>query len=739
MNGLIATIYIVSTGSAGAIIWICFVNNRKPSLIELSGIGLVISTISIAILNLLYRALHTGVAIASLVFVLLSIAYLIFSDLQIHDIDTESTVSFLFSISIFGVFISGYLSALSSYFYPLFVTFVILSAFNGFKSKTSDYFALFASSAILIIGVMVTKYLQVVNESLNPSWRWVSNDAIYDTSQSVGVGRYGLAENIFSAGNQNKGYLLVYSWSGDFANITRIPHLEIATISFAVVALLGICCCTIAICKSLKIPNFVAYLICGSVLFQSSFPESNLGGEYLKINNMITLLWLIGFLHIIVISKIHTSKRLVFATYAIPPIIMMGKFHFGVLAVIILVAATDLYDRDKTSLWSFKSMNLLHVGASLCSLFISFLAFKLLIDFPNRWPNRFPFDPQFLRWSIILFLFRFLGIRLSNFVNWLNLRRIINYLTLFSLCFYVFSSGANNSIYFISGSLAVASFGMFTVLYKSRDYSIKDHLLMYLAAPTMAAAISFIAFADYTISYFGFLSSPTSGFRFDIYTKYLYLVQPILISCMVIFIYLCLAVSSKFNHVSMRKGFGKLLVLTIFASNLGFFLFLPFRPILLNHIYDANEYQIFPVDSRIVEGLVFVRSNTHHDSIIASNRLCNAEIGSRNETPGWPAGTLPACGNINFLSPVSALSERRQLMEAPVFNNTIGPYLDTDSVFRYRLIQRFFTTPSIEDFEILRSYSVTLLFIDKTLPWSEELNHYGEVIFENTSALVISI
>jgi hypothetical protein len=736
-HGSVATLYIVFTGAAGALFWLRFVNPQQTSLVELAGIGLVISTIVIALLNLLYRTVFSGFPVSTIAFTMFSCFLFFLVYPRFKSVRPASNGVNELDISVSGALVTGYLSALSTYMYPIFLAFIIISLVNW---KSKDFIVnkrLLASSAILAIGVLATKYVQNASSQMNPSWRWISSDTIFDTSQSVGVGRFGILDNVFSAGQQNKGYLLTYSWSGEFANLTRIPHIEVTTISFAVVALLGICFCAIGICGRLGIPKWAAYMVCGSILAQSSFPESNLGGEYLKINNMLTLLWLIGYLCLLVAAKQQQSKALSVATYLLPPIIMFGKFHFGVLALITVFTATDLFHIKKDP-FRIKSVNWSHVIGSLSALFLSFLMFKLLIEFPNRWPNRFPFDSFFLKWAVVLFFFRFFGIRFINFAGWFNIRRIINTLMIFSLFAYVFSNGANNTIYFVSGSLAIASFGIFAVLYKNDEFKFRKLGPLSISVTAISAIVSFISYADYSISYFGFLTSPTSGIKKALYTQHSYLVQPILIAGMTLSIMFCIRFFRQLGNFSKRKLFSGFLVLSIFGSNLGFFLFLPIRPVLLNQKYDANEYQIFPVDSEVVEGLNYIRKNTSYDSIIASNRLCRAEIGANNETPDWPPGISPTCGNINFLSPVSAISERRQLMEAPAFNNTLGPILDPDSAIRYKLIIQFFNNPSEKDIAVLRTYSVTHLFIDKSLPWNTAVERYGNVIFENDSSIVIA-
>ncbi len=738
-NAIVATIYIVATFTAGAIVWLQISYSRIPSLIELLGMGLVVSTISIALLNLLYRTVFSGAPVATLIFIFLVAIF------QIRYFSRRNMTCFIRSdsyqleISFMGVMASGYLSALSTYFFPLFITFVFISIFSKLSRRNNGNVSLFVSVATLLTGLLITKHLQRITNQIHPSWRWISNDAIYDTSQSVGVGRYGLIDNVFSVGQQNRGYLLVYSWSGDFANLTSIPHLEIATISFAVVALIGICCCSFAICKLLEIPKFVTYMICGSILFQSSFPEANLGGEYLKINNMITLLWLIGFLTLLIESKLRLNKLLVYVTYLVPTIIMFGKFHFGVLALIIVLLATNPVSYDRNSPFRIESFNWSHVFGSISAIALFILSYKMFIEFPNRQSSRLTFDIQFLRWSIILFFFRFIGFRIGNFQDVFNFRRIINALMIFSLMFYVFSSGANNSIYFISGSLAVASFGIFTVLINDQNRELDKHLFIQISVTAFSIIASFIAYADYTSSYWNYLANPTFTLKYALYTNYSFLVQPVLLVLMFLLIVFSLVCFAQIGFNSISKQVKRLMVLAIFGSNLGFFLFLPFRPLVLNEKYNANEYQIFPVNSEIVDGLSFVRSATPTDAIVASNRLCNAPIGPESQTPGWPAGSLVTCGNVNFLSPVSALSERRQLLEAPVFNNTIGPYMDEDTVSRYELVIRFFNNPSVEDLITLKSYSVSVLFVDKSLFWNESIESFGSVVFENSSSVVILI
>ena len=735
-ESVIATAYMIATSVPGALIW-CSLKSTTSSLEELTGMGMALGSIAVALINVVYRSFSYGMPIATLILCIFAIGLCCVKKSDKTILDKSQYRMSIYHAQFIAVCVLGYISAISNYVFPYFIASIV----GLILSRVTKRYRIAHTSiyiAIMSIGWCATNLNKSFNKQNFPFWRWIGNDAIYDTSYSVGIGRFGIRESILYSNHSSKGYLLTYSWAGEFANVTHLNQISITTVSFVVLGLFGIGFVALTIGKHLLQSLLAAQLSVALIFCQASFPESLLLGEYLKLNNTISILWLLCLIYIVIVVNVSGIRNPLIIISVLIPVVMYGKFHFGIVAILFstyLVDFKTLYDELKR----FELANLFKQTAFVVlPLIFSIALFYKLINFPNRWPYSFKFDSWIVSNAVLLLVFRFAGLRSSELASLKRYVRTSNLIVVLSLAYYLYSMGANNTIYIVSAAVIISTFPLASIV----DIAIKKLIPTKKLIPYGICSFSFIAAflisRDHAMNYWNYLKPGASSLKRSLYVDYQYLIMPMTF----VFVFFCLLFLFTLKNVrtSLTKSrFAPLAILIVISMNFGIFMSIPLKSVILNSQYDAGIKQSFPIDDEIMEAGEFIRDNTSRLSIVASNRICNAELPDSMETPGWPAGTMPECGNLNFLTSISAISERRQFLEAPVFENTIGPFLTTESLQRYKILLRVFTVPNDDDITYLKNSGVNVLFLDRSIKFSPQIYEYGRLLFQNQTVTVFAI
>lgn len=736
-DSIISTLYMAITSFAGAIIWPVIANRKQVSIEELVAMGMFLGSASIALINIIYRYFSLRAPVASLAICVLALGAYCFKTIPrvvIVDLNLKTTI---WNTQLLFCCVLGYLSTLSNYIFPYFFASTIAYALYRITQKI-EFFQLPIYLIAMTAGWFITNFNKNINMQNYPYWSWVGNDAIYDTSYSVGIGRFGIRDNILYSSHSSKGYLLTYSWAGEFANVTRINQLSISTVSFAVFGLLGIGFIALAIGKFLYKSILAAQLSVILIFCQALFPEPFLLGEYLKLNNTISLMWLLCLVYTILLaSKSSVNKPLLLITIIIP-IVAYGKFHFGIVAILF---SSYLFD-FRLCFLNLKQLRFVDLIKQSMVVLLPVLAtvivFYFLINFPNRWPYSFNFDFWILSNVALLFSFRFIGLRLNVASELNSYNRTSNIIVILSLAYYLYSMGANNSIYLVSAAVVISAFALAGVIQQVYEKFERLDKYFVLMISSLISVTSFMVSRDHAMNYWRYLKFPSMDFKQDVFVNHQYLVMPLIFICFGILLSF-LASSRRFRKFLREAGLLPITVISIFSMNFGFFMAIPMKSLILNSKYEAGIQQNFPIDAEIQEAGQFIRDNTSRLSIVASNRICIAELPLSMKTPGWPPGTMPECGNLNFLTSISAISERRQFLEAPAFENTIGPFLPPDAFERYKTLLAVFLSPNSSNINSLQKSGVNILLLDRELEYSPYIFNFGNIIFENQKITLLSI
>ena len=631
----------------------------------------------------------------------------------------------------------GYISAISNYVFPYFIASIIALTISRL-TKRYGKFQILLYVTTMSIGWCVAN----INKSLNgqnfPFWRWISNDAIYDTAYSAGIGRFGIEDNILYSNHSSKGYLLTYSWAGEFANVTHIHQLSISTVSFAVFGLLGIGFAALAIGRIILNSFSAAYLSVALIFCQALFPEPFLLGEYLKLNNTISILWLLCLAYTVLCAKAIEIRNPVITLCILIPVVTYGKFHFGIVAILFSTYLFDIrsfYTELKQSNFANLYKQIVLVGLPAI---ISIVVFYKLINFPNRWPYSFKFDSWIVSNAVLLLIFRFIGLRSNHLIALKRYVRTSNLVVLLSVSYYLYSMGANNTIYIVSGAVILSTFPLASIVDTAIEKLNHTEKIIIYGICSFSFLVSFLISRDHAMNFWNYLKPGSSSLKRSLYVDYQYLIMPLTL-VFGVFCLLFLFTLKNFRNLITKTRLAPLAILVVISMNFGMFISIPLKSIILNSQYDAGIKQTFPIDEEIVKAGEFIRDNTSRLSIVASNRICNAELPDSMETPGWPPGSMPECGSLNFLTSISAISERRQFLEAPAFENTIGPFLSSDSLRRYKLLLEVFNNPNSSSVNLLKESGVTILLLDRDLGYSPNIFDFGKVLFQNQKITVISV
>ena len=699
--------------------------------------GMALGSIAVALINIVYRSFSYGMPIATLILFTLAIG--LFCVKKSHKVvfDESHVRTSIFHAQFIVACVLGYISAISNYVFPYFIASIIALIISQLAKRYRNA-QILLYVATMSIGWCITNMNKSLNGQNFPFWRWISNDAIYDTSYSVGIGRFGIRDNILYSNHSSKGYLLTYSWAGEFANVTHIHQLSISTVSFAVFGLLGIGFVAISIAKFLLQSVLASHLSVALIFCQASFPEPFLLGEYLKLNNTISILWLLCLVYTIICVKAVEIRSSVIALCVLIPVVTYGKFHFGIVAILF---STYLFD-FRSSYTELKQVKFASLYKQIVIMglpaIISIVIFFKLINFPNRWPYSFKFDSWIVSNAVLLVLFRFIGLRSRGVADLKRYVRTSNLIVLSSLSYYLYSMGANNSIYIVSAAVILSTFPLASIVDTAIEKLNHIEKIIIYGICSFSFLAAFLISRDHTKNFWNYLKPGALSLKRSLYVDYQYLIMPLIF----IFVFLCLLFLFTLKNVRTlftKSRFAPLAILVIISMNFGIFMSIPLKSVILNSQYDAGIKQSFPIDDEIVEAGEFIRDNTSRLSIVASNRICNAALPDSMATPGWPPGSMPECGNLNFLTSISAISERRQFLEAPAFENTIGPFLSSDSLLRYKLLLEVFNNPNSSSVNLLKESGVTILLIDRDLGYSSNIFDFGKVLFQNQKITVISV
>jgi hypothetical protein len=727
---------MIATSIPGAIIW-RYLKSTASSPEELTGMGMALGSIFVALINIVYRTFSYGMPVATFILCFFALGLSRSKNNRKKRINEKQFRISVDSAQFIASCVLGYISAISNYVFPYFIASIIAVTISRLTKRYGKVQILLYVT-IMSIGWCVAN----INKSLNgqnfPFWRWISNDAIYDTAYSVGIGRFGIEDNILYSNHSSKGYLLTYSWAGEFANVTHIHQLSISTVSFAVFGLLGIGFAALAIGKILLQSLLASHLSVALIFCQALFPEPFLLGEYLKLNNTISILWLLCLVYTILCVKAIEIRSPVIILCILIPVVAYGKFHFGIVAILFstyLFDTRSFYTELKQSKYANIYKQIVLVGLPAI---ISIVVFYKLINFPNRWPYSFKFDSWIVSNAVLLLIFRFAGFRSSHLIALKRYVRTSNLVVLLSVSYYLYSMGANNTIYIVSGAVILSTFPLASIVDTTIEKLNHAEKIIIYGISSFSFLAAFLISRDHAMNFWNYLKPEASSLKRSLYVDYQYLIMP-LTFVFVVFCLLFLFTLKNFRTLFTKSRFVPLAILVVISMNFGMFISIPLKSIILNSQYDGGMKQSFPIDDEIVEAGEFIRDNTSRLSIVASNRICNAELPNSMETPGWPPGSMPECGSLNFLTSISAVSERRQFLEAPAFENTIGPLLTTESFQRYEILLRVFTSPNDDDIKYLKNSGVNVLFLDRSIKFSPQIYKHGRLLFQNQTITIIAI
>jgi hypothetical protein len=747
-DALLPTILLVANVLAGGFIWSRISLVADKSLIELLGGGIAIGTIVPAAMTLFLRQLGLFVVPSIIVFpiVTFGLAYFISRNSKgrevspsVNDFKMGALIICLAAISTLGwtpkvlPFCIMFGLCLSLYYY---------FARNSYALERNIDFWRISIALILITSFSVfiqALYAELLYKS-NALWDWVGVDQIYDESISWSTQLFAFRDNPILLGTRLFGYHLTNVIAGELSALANSSPFIVTSGTMVLIAIIGALSIVYSLSYRLFKSKTTAIIALFLLVVQATLPEPWTLSEAFRIQNVLGLTWFL-FLVTCIYDWIRSElKHGLVVVFLVSVAVTLGKAQFIVLLIAVVLVLNFLQLLTRTQVPFIGKLRLLPV--IMIPVFIIIYEYVLLIPdgtttivSPTQlWPFMGP--------ALILICTRFLMLRRSvefgdQFAHHLHL--FANFTTVIAISMYVFLKGSNGSNYLIAPALAISAVAVSGIVKHSlSQFDVKKSSVV-LTLAFLGGAL--VAFGYYVLS-IHFIRTGDGGVLNRI-AKWIiaenqYLL-PLLSVMFVSFVCSILFIRTVDLHprslVQIMKYLTSIFILVAVGTNSGFFLGQSFRHVIPREVYDAGPVGASVLSSDREVALSWLRENSDQMDIVATNAICNELT-----TPNGPTPLIQShgCYVRNIHAWVSALSQRRVLIEAPIFG-TIAYTMPPMASERYNASLNFANLKSSEAFGFLREHGVSWFVIDKDNTLLRDWLPLAQIRFENNTVAVLEL
>ena len=570
----------------------------------------------------------------------------------------------------------------------IFIGLFMLLNVNSLRPKSKPVaIRSFVAKLVSSAGISVSVFKIFGFQSIR--WSWSDADLLWDESMAWASQQHFLVENPFYVGEPFHIYQLANLWAGDYSRVLSLGTFEFLSGSGIVIGLLVVLFVAQDLYSILSNERSWFFPIVLVLCAQASFPDDWVLVEALRVPNLLGLGWAIGGTLFYISWIQQRQKALFWLLIAIGISVALTKSPYAI-NLALFIAGHQLTTRIA------KNSNVRGTGGVILVAFFGLTA--ILASYVLGGP-RSTVDLSLGLASIILGLnllfFRCFG----GFAGLDDSGQSRNFAqaTVFSTwCVVMIYVVANNdggfhlmSLQFAICSVSVAAHARRSVLGSTRGLTLRACLPIALIGSVMGVSYWIVRIP--ILRRGGLLAT-----LFESYSPLLYTIV-VIGTCGLLF-----------HQMRGRVKFLSAYVLAALSINFGLYFSHGFRQQIESSLHRVPIRLTSPVNSDQLRIGEWLRKNTPQDSIVASNNICLAgEVGQ--VTPSREGD----CKRRNRESWLSALSHRRQLIEAPLWSQ-VGERLSADQRARYRLIESFSDMDLQSFFPDLRSEGTDFFVLDKT-------------------------
>ena len=727
------SILLLSNILSGSYLYVLLSKKVEFTQIELFGVGIGLGTLSPAILNYCARLFRVSFDSTALLFP--SLMILIFAlrrykkrdDLPNILPSKSSDFVLILSTPIFAL--AAWTDSLAPFcVYLIFASIVLIFSENSaLKRDRSTRTNQYLPFLIIPLGTLFSAF-GFVNTNPLPIWRsLVGVDVAFDEATSFGISKYGMFDNALLAGQRSHGHVLTHAWAGDFAALIDLPPFMVTASAGLIVGVLGISAMVYAISIRLFREENAARLALVLIFLQASMPEEYLFLDTMRMAHAISIMWLILFCFLIE-SIFERKIRIPFALLAVLIFATsFSKIHWGLLAVVIVGLHALIELLLVKSIWPVVTM--LFMAATF------FLTYNYSHPESYGFPISFNYSKNFVFEIVGLLALRFF--LFAGVLARLSFRKdLVTAVTImvFGLVAHLVLAGEYASYYWISIALLYASIFSGKLLSDAFLLQQKFGVARYFTYFFSICIASYGCYRFFADNYYLILIN-ASSLRSWFVVSYPELIQLSVAIMAIGFGFLLLTLtSSGFRSPRFLKNLLSIALTTIFFVNIGFWMVQIQRINILESHYDIQLTSDFIISDTQLEIGSWLEANTEHNSILATNFLCDVTIGVG--VP-FPQHKKDECFNRNTLTWLASIGHRRVLIESPVY---AGSYIGTTMQIKdYNSSVRFGRDMNSFSGGYLVARGVDYFIFDKATSKIHGLRDFGSVLYENLDYSIFAL
>lgn len=552
-------------------------------------------------------------------------------------------------------------------------------------------------------------------------------DTAWDEALAFSTAKYGTHDSIMLAGQRQGQHFLTNAWAGDFAAFTHTPpYMMSITIGF-IVGVIGISAIAYTISFNLFENTNAARLSIFLIFVQASMPEEYFFLNTIRMAHAVSLMWLYIFWVLLIEIYNHGSRFSSVIITLLAFAITMAKVHWGLIAtIVILILSMFEYLKQK------KTKLIFYAGIVT---FVFLLTLKFAYPSGQGFPLSIHYSTSYLYEIIGLVGLRYVFL-LRYFSNAEHrLERLIGFFSIaIAIFLHALLNGERSSDYLISHAFIWSSIFLgrqFEICLTSHKWKTKFWLPVFAMISGLGYWVCYYYFVK---NYYMILiqaKTPVSWFV----VKYPELI-PLFASCIIAFLLLCsmLIIPTRRKRSSLANTAYISFLFTAIALNCGIWFAQSQKVGIIESHYDVQLHSDLVLSNEQFEVSNWIRNNTNPNEIIASNFLCDVNVGYGDP---FSASHDDDCLNRNTLSWLGSNGHRRVLIESPLYAASwIGSHIQT---LDYNMSVGYGRTQSTDILNYLKGRGVDFFVFDKEVSRRHGINKFEHVIFQNESYAVVGL
>ena len=722
----------------GAWLWQQITNRTGYEFTELIGIGIALGTIVPATINFVVRMVgvsgfSTAWIFPVLIFFWKSVMSRTKSVRQYPAIKlpAPSTMLWIVILPWFGLLAWG------MYVMPICLVGVVLSlAFQTTRIKKvlrgSMTRQLSLASFLYLVAIIMNIFAEKISKKSPIRSSIYGVDTVIDESQSWGIAKYGLIDNVMFSGERTYQHVLTHAWAGDITSFVNGPGFMASGVLGFWIGLVGLSFLIFATSRRIGADTAGAICAVGVYFLTASMPEEiTFVGP--RMANSISMLWLL----LLVVSSLElrkTKNKLVYLYLLVLVILVsIGKMHWGAYFAVGFFAVAVI-ECNQYSLFK-------RVGIGVVPFIVFAMTYRFIIGNAGSDHPTTPADSLQIGVGLLPLIASFILLRIFTVFKFIRKSEnddqhiLIVFLsgTFILLPIIWVTSGGFLSAYWFFPILLLSSifFGPYLPEILNNLGSVKIIWTIGIVSLILGTA----SMLSYLYANFRFIDAKRSDlFSFFIvkYPDTLTLIVAGFLTVLLLFIFSRMA-RRPTPHKAI-KSICSIWVVVGISISIGVFAIQTQRNPILAKIYGDSVAKVDVITKTHLSVAQWINKNTSKDSLIATNYFCTdlasefTNISTRSDLDCFTRNSLPW---------LSAFGHRKIYIEAPLFVG--GLNINKLQSERYMDSISFASLQDEGSYKNLIQNDVGWFVLDRQQSSLKSFEQFARIRYQNADFLILEL